>query len=144
MSAIEGMPPVKLFTFYCAFCGKRKDTNVRIQKYCNKKCSRLGAEKVIRSYAPHIKQGVKGAMGELTASLGFLGAGFEVYRNVSQQGSCDLIALRGGKIYRVEVKSVGMRKGKIILPSSCNPKNYDVMVYITHQGVVYEPPIENL
>jgi hypothetical protein len=48
---------------------------------------------------------VLGAARELQACALLLFEGFQVFRNVSPQGSIDVVAFRGGKVYRVQVKS---------------------------------------
>ncbi len=53
----------------------------------------------------------KGAVGELAVCIDLLKRGFEVFRNVSQSGSCDLIAYDAdGRIVRIEA-TTGRRYG---------------------------------
>jgi hypothetical protein len=47
----------------------------------------------------------KGSVGELTACIWLLKAGYEVFRNVSQHGEIDLVAIRDGVIYLLDASS---------------------------------------
>lgn len=50
-----------------------------------------------------------GTAGELVAAADLVMRGFQVFRSVSNTNSCDLIAMHGNTLYRVEVKT-GKRK----------------------------------
>ena len=47
----------------------------------------------------------KGTSSELIVATDLLGRGFEVFRSLSPDGSCDLIALKDGRALRIEVKT---------------------------------------
>lgn len=48
----------------------------------------------------------KGAHSEMMASAYLLGLGYEVYRNVSQHGAIDLIAIGNDETLHIDVKTV--------------------------------------
>jgi len=54
----------------------------------------------------------RGAANELEAVLWLMNKGYEVFRNVSQHGSIDIIALRGTEELRLDVCSVLKRGSK--------------------------------
>ena len=56
-----------------------------------------------------IDQKHKGAANELGATLWLLNQGYEVFRNVSQHGDTDLIALRYSRMIRIDVKAASGR-----------------------------------
>lgn len=59
-----------------------------------------------------LSTGKKGAMGELAATVWLLSQGYEVFRNVAQDGAVDLIATKGGEITKIDVKTAIKFKGK--------------------------------
>lgn len=73
----------------------------------------------------------KGALTEIQASAWLLEQGYDVFRNVSQHGSIDLIAMKDGEVIYLDAKSAG--KGyasnltraqvalgvKLITPATC-------------------------
>ena len=54
----------------------------------------------------------RGAYSELIASAWLLEKGYEVFRNLSDRGPIDLIAVKGDKCLFVDVKTVLVRLGK--------------------------------
>jgi hypothetical protein len=52
-----------------------------------------------------LSKGTKGSLAELRISCHLMGLGFQVFRNLSVNGSCDLVAIRGRRVVRVQVKS---------------------------------------
>ena len=59
----------------------------------------------------------KGAQAELTACAWLIGEGYEVFRNVSQHGDIDLVAIRGTETLRLDVKTVASNGGRPTLSS---------------------------
>jgi hypothetical protein len=49
----------------------------------------------------------KGARAELVACAWLLKQGYEVYRNVSPWGLCDVLATRNGEFFKFDVKTMG-------------------------------------
>lgn len=46
-----------------------------------------------------------GAMSELQVTVDLLGNGWDVYRSVCQAARCDLVAVKDGRVLRIEVRS---------------------------------------
>lgn len=65
----------------------------------------------------------------------------EVFRSVSHTASCDLLALRAGRIYRVEVKSADIdSNGLPTCRFGVDPARYDILALVTPaQNVHYIP-----
>jgi hypothetical protein len=55
--------------------------------------------------------GVRGARNEIVCVLDLLRQGFVVYRNVAPHGSSDVLALKRGRVVRVQIKSEVGRHG---------------------------------
>jgi len=88
----------------------------------------------------HTNTGTKGAIGELRVCTDLLARGYEVFRAVSPSASCDLIAVRDGRIWRVEVRSAPCYGGKVY---KSRPKKdagkQDVYAWVTDTAIIYEP-----
>ena len=91
---------------------------------------------------PDISRGTRGAVGELSVTVDLLRRNYEVFRNVSQHGSCDLIAMKGGKVLRVEVKStcINTETGKVYIPKLDGSK-FDLLAVYSAAGVLYQPEL---
>jgi hypothetical protein len=77
-----------------------------------------------------------GASSELLVCSDLLRAGYEVFRSVSLNCSCDLVAMKDGEIIRVECKT-GYKKQ---IPSA-DRKKYDVLAAVTPEGITYHPAL---
>lgn len=79
-----------------------------------------------------------GAVCELQVCADLLKAGFDVFRSVSPHAKCDLIALYGGKVFRVEVRAA--RKG------ICSTHgDYECLAAVNPDGeITYKPTLDNL
>jgi Holliday junction resolvase-like predicted endonuclease len=85
-----------------------------------------------------------GAIGELRVSTDLLGKGFEVFRSISPAASCDLIAMKQGKMLRVEVKT-GYENPETGLAHSVralNTEKHDVLAICYPSHIHYEPIIQ--
>lgn len=61
------------------------------------------------NYRPaKLKQKHIGAWGEVRAVLWLLEAGYDVYRNVSPHGEVDIVAIRDGRVRKIDVKGVAL------------------------------------
>ena len=89
-----------------------------------------------------VKVSAIGTASELLVSADLIGRGYEVYRALCQHASCDMIAVAGDAMYRVEVKT-GYRATK---HCSVRPSNrFDVLaVVVRGRGIIYSPDLPNL
>src|SRR5580704_11994432 len=71
--------------------------------------------------------GVRGARNEITAVLDLLRQGFVVYRNVAAHGVSDVVAVKRGRVIRVQIKSEVGRHGL---------RRNDVLAVVTHDGLL--------
>lgn len=68
--------------------------------------------------------------------------GYSVFRSVSPSCKCDLVAMKGGVLTRVEVKTAYMSLGGKIMAPNGDKNEYDVMAYaVRGHGIVYEPSL---
>jgi len=113
------------------------------QRFCSRaECKRDRERKPRLSPYVGLSTGQIGAIAELLVSADLLAQGYEVFRSVSQAASCDLIALRGAQLLRVEVRTRARRvDGSISMnrpPTDAGRQ--DLYAYVTHdREIVYEP-----
>lgn len=80
-----------------------------------------------------------GAISELFVSADLLKKGYEVFRAVSPSCSCDLIILKNGIPFRVEVRTAyRLINGNISLSRG---KKADILAIVVHheEEIIYEP-----
>lgn len=90
--------------------------------------------------------GVVGAISELIVTIDLMQRGFEVFRAVSPACSCDLAALRGGILTRVEVRT-GTRymTGSVSYSLAESEKGrHDVLAVVVDGKVTYTPDLTDL
>lgn len=112
------------------------------RKYCSTTCARASRGQLD---ATNRTSGTTGAMGELLASYALLLRGWEVFRALSPNCPCDLIAMRGGRLLRIEVRS-GYRQsdGSVSCPRNQGDQGrQDVFAVVIHgeQHVEFFPPL---
>jgi hypothetical protein len=82
-----------------------------------------------------------GGIGELTVCADLLRSGYSVFRAVADHEDCDIVAIRHGKVWRVEVKTCRSNAdGRLMLPK-VDRTRCDVLAGVDHYGrVTYDPP----
>jgi endogenous inhibitor of DNA gyrase (YacG/DUF329 family) len=130
--------PVKLSP--CQGCGTQISSLRAIRKYCSVRCR--VADLVRKKRRCPISTKSIGAIGELLVSADLLSRGVDVFRALSPASPCDLVALHGGKLYRVEA-TVGKRKADGQLTWVPHDENrYDVIaVLLNRREIVYVPDL---
>lgn len=90
-------------------CGKQimDLSKPKQRKFCSFYCRKQDYREKSRIKSPFsgICSGSVGAISELAASVDLMKKGFEVYRALSPASSCDILALKDGKIYDFEVRT---------------------------------------
>jgi hypothetical protein len=85
--------------------------------------------------------GTTGAVHELMVAVDLVVRGYEVFRAVSPSCSCDLIALKGGKALRVEVKTGYLNAAGRAVCSGNTPSKYDLLAVVTTTEIQYTPSL---
>lgn len=103
--------------------------------------SRPFATRPARDAKPMLSTGVSGACGELAVSVDLLRRGYEVFRAVSPACSCDLVALKDGKSYRVEVRTSQAGAPK---PTAKDAGRFDIFAACTGSAMTiqYSPEVD--
>jgi len=85
-------------------------------------------------------QSTIGTMAELVASTDLMNHGFEVFRALSPNASCDLVAKRGPLMLRIEVKATVMVDGLIRSRSANKRAPVDHIALVIKDGRVFYRP----
>ena len=118
-------------------------------KFCSRECCALFSkekyrERTGRSGWADISRGKSGAVSELVVSADLLTRGYEVFRAVAQDGSCDIVVLKDGSILRIEIRS-GYKTDDGTVKATANklnPSKYDVLAIVTAgRDITYVPDI---
>lgn len=111
------------------------------QTFCSARCVDLFWSKGADEES-NLCTGTRGAIHELAVSIDLMRKGWHVFRAISPACPVDLIAMRDGVIYRVQVKKGRLTKaGGLSQPSLLNPNSdFDIMAISTlHDGIKYFP-----
>lgn len=128
----------------CVQCGKPcKAGRIR---FCSKKCTfdnRTSERAVGRKYGPELTRGTIGAISELRAATNLMEMGFHVFRSLSPQSPCDLIAMKDGKMIRVEVRTGSEYKftGNVSFAGIIDPAKHDILAIVLPDRIIYQPEI---
>src|SRR5208337_2252007 len=94
--------------------------------------------------APNLCRATIGAVSELEVAADLMRREFEVFRALSPAASCDLIAIREGRILRIEVRTAydSIYTGKeTSVKSARDLGRQDHFAYRSKEKIRYEPPL---
>lgn len=86
-----------------------------------------------------------GTMSELSAAVDLMNRGFDVYRALCPNAKCDLVAVRGDLMLRIEVKCTKVRDSRVVGRSPNKKSTVDHVALVLRDGSVFyrpELPIE--
>lgn len=115
----------------CPVCGTQFTQRNNTQKYCSEACAnsvyRINRYRFDRS----IPTATVGAIGELYVSLWLMRNGWDVYRALSPAASCDIAAIKEGRLYRFEVRTGHRNKARLVCypKKSIRAENIVVVIY---------------
>ncbi len=112
----------------CQRCGEKYTPRIALQKFCSIKCQKVSPSAFTEN---KLSNGTIGAIGELAAAAELMKIGWEVFRALSPSCSCDLAAIKDGKLYRFEVRTGYQHpKGRIAYsPYNVRAENVIVITY---------------
>lgn len=129
----------------CAYCGGAVPVERRRgkgRKFCSDQCRVLALDP---PRPVNLPPGDIGAIAELLVSADLLARGYEVFRAVSQNASCDLVIHRGGRLWRVEVKTGKNTPGGGVCYPRGVPNHYDLLAGVIWPGtIIYTPDLDTL
>jgi hypothetical protein len=127
----------------CRQCG-RVLSAARLRRhayYCGRVCAAKWVAAKYRSDHPPtgLPTGTVGAISELVASVDLMRNGFEVFRAVSQACSADLVVLRDGRMWRVEVRTGHRWNGSLTYPwARKDIGRADVLAVVVGGSITYQ------
>lgn len=124
----------------CASCEVFFSTRYANARYCSNPCRKeFEGRKWGRSSDKSISSGTVGAIAEMAVAVDLMEKGYAVFRALSPSCLCDLIAIKDGKVLRVEVRT-GYKgeKEKTSFPLAIrDPGRQDVFgIYIRARGTI--------
>lgn len=132
----------------CRLCDAPISGRYTQRVYCSYKCRLEHNKRQRHELNPYLKvctTGQTGAMSEMLVCVDLLKRGFDVFRAVAQSCSCDIVALRNGRMFRVEVKTAYRRKtgtvGVSLRPDQKEKFDILAMVWLDNNEIVYEPSL---
>ncbi len=128
----------------CINCGEEiqvhKVKRTRGQaKYCDPSCQK---EYWKKKYAGQntiwgVSSSTVGAINELRVSVDLLRRGYSVFRALSPSCPCDLVLLKDGDVFRVEVTTGhNSSNGRLYYPKK-DPQLYDILAIVTSDSIIY-------
>ena len=116
-------------------------------KYCSRKCrqmqTRLRYSASTISQISGLSKGKIGAAGELQVCIDLIKKGYDVFRAIAASCPCDMVAMKKGKLFRIEVKSVTKRKdGSFVQPNLMNI-SADIVAAVFDDEIEYEPSLDS-
>jgi Holliday junction resolvase len=95
---------------------------------------------MINNIKEKISTGKTGAISELLVCANLLEKGYEVFRSVSQDCSCDLLAMKDNKILKIEVKTVAINKNGSLNYGIAkkNINRFDILANVVDGIILYQ------
>lgn len=103
----------KIHNKECDVCRKKFSSHTLQAKYCSRECRAIRSNEYYkRQTFTKLPSGTVGALAELLVSHDLLNKGYSVFRSLSPSCYCDLIAVKNGKAWEIEVRTGYMSRTK--------------------------------
>lgn len=113
-------------------------------KYCSDTCKKKHARELNGRVKPKYNACTRGMLSELIASADLTKRGYEVFRALNPGASCDLIAMSGRTLYRIEVRTGHRNENGTIVSGEhkLGDHRQDVIAIVLQDDtVIYRPDI---
>lgn len=124
----------------CVGCGEKIPENRNRQaRYCSARCATAHyRSRHLTNPSPYLDRPATGAAHELLATIALLQRHYYVFRNVSASGPCDLIAMKDGKLLKVEVGTCQhYSNGKVSFQKKNQRHDFDLYLSVSSGGQVF-------
>jgi hypothetical protein len=101
----------------CRHCKKWFGTTRKQQNYCSTACRKTSYASSNPFHASDLSSSTRGAIAELVVAIDLMANGYEVFRALSPSSGCDLLAIRGDALRKLEVRT-GSRTTRGVLSFS--------------------------
>lgn len=153
-AAWRGRDGCSIHTSVCPVCEKSFSyfaKSPKDRKYCSRTCGRTANISYLQMRRPNahtLPKGTIGAISELIISTDLLRRGFEVFRALSPNCSCDLAILHKSKLIRVEVRTASRSSnGKLTFSfHEGEGHRHDLLALVADNGstIEYRPSLPEL
>ena len=112
-----------MYNHTCVVCLKPFEHSQKLTKSCSKECrtKRLLDISGRQSWNKEISPGTVGAMSEMMVAIHLMRLGYAVFRALSPSCFCDLMAVKDGRMLRIEARTgYTTPLGKIAFPRNTN------------------------
>jgi hypothetical protein len=121
----------------CKECGREFQLTRNRYLFCSKKCRSDNSRNLNKTRNESgLSTGSVGALREFITCVDLMKRGYEVFRALSPNSSCDLIAMKEGKIWRVEVTTGYIRKDGSMSWVKHDESKYDVLAAVMPDSTV--------
>lgn len=140
------VPGMAIVSRVCHYCQTPFETKNPRQVYCTPRCSGLMFRQRRGDVTyPELPSGTLGALRELLVCADLMKRGYHVYRAQSPACPCDLIAIKGDLMLRVEVKTAYRRADGSLAMPLIQPRQqgqFDVLALVgTDEVIQYVPEV---
>lgn len=131
---------------FCAVCGAGLGPKYPNRIYCSRRCQDKKLRERIDGlgFAHHIPRRSVGASAELVVAADLLNLGYQVFRSVSAHAECDLVILKNGALWTVEVRTSQRKMNGDISMSPIAKMRADIGAVVVFGGsieIIYAPPL---
>lgn len=121
----------------CVTCSKDFD-GFWTRHYCSTKCEGIFRRRTQHREFSKLNPGAVGAINEARVIADLLGRGYEVFKGVSAQSTCDLIIMKRKRLLRIEVRTGYMSpKGNIVGIRYGNIRA-DLLAIVAEGKIIYQ------
>jgi hypothetical protein len=130
----------------CIQCGNK--IVGKATKFCSYKCRDQNAKQRHDLLNPNPfkgkNTGITGTISELRVSVDLFAKGYDVFRALSHNSPCDLVANKDNKFLRIEVRSIHVSLGGTTcrrIEKRDNPAIIDIYAWVQPEKITYDPPL---
>ncbi len=111
------------------------------KRYCSSKCSSAYHKVMYRKNNPvsrnNISVGTVGAINEYRVGIDMMEKGYMVFKNMSPNGSADLMSIKNDKVETIQVKTgYYAESGSIVYPK--NTELADILAIVLRDKIIYK------
>lgn len=125
----------------CVVCDQFFYPLTKISRFCSEPCRNTFYKSEYRKFNdPSLSHSTRGAVSELSVAADLFRHGWEVFRALAPDASCDLVAMQHGATLRVQVKTATLKDSSTFYSVDLTKEEgrYDIVALVSHCGTVVE------
>lgn len=127
------------YNYDCIVCGTSNVTYIKNKRICSNECRKKRYGRYNKEY--NISSNTVGAISELMISVDLMKKGYSVFRSLSPNCFCDILAIKNDEVRKIEIRTGYLNlNGKVTYPmktSTNNGKPTEYGVYIRGNNTVH-------